>query len=166
MDYSKIAEFAKERLVSLTPPQDQDQKSWSPQRRVTGCFDKRPLFWNISIPLIYLVFGPQFAIKYYFSASENTLSITWFIVAVNNRNWVPVLYSRILASSLSLGNMRAPNTKSATLEVLLNLEDAESMLIEHTLERCGNDIITGARTPGTNRPKIYPYSMKKAVSVG
>jgi len=61
--------------------------------------------------------------------------------------------------------MWAPKAKSATLEVLLNLEDVESMLIEHTLERGGNDIITAARTPGTNRPKIYPYSMKKAVSV-
>jgi len=57
--------------------------------------------------------------------------------------------------------MRVPNTKSATPEVLLNLEDAESMLIEHALEQCGNDIITVARTLGTNRPKIYPYLMKK-----
>ena len=38
--------------------------------------------------------------------------------------------------------MWAPKAKSATLEVLLNLEDAEFMLIEHTLEQCGSDIIT------------------------
>jgi len=57
--------------------------------------------------------------------------------------------------------MRVPNAESVTIEVLLNLEDVEFMLIEHALEQCRNDIIIAARTLGTNRPKIYPYLMKK-----
>ena len=69
-----------------------------------------------------------------------------------------VFYSRASYQQPLPGSIRESIVKSATLEFFLNLDNTEFMLIEYTFEQCKNDIITAARTPGADRPKIYPYS--------
>jgi len=51
--------------------------------------------------------------------------------------------------------------KTDALHVPLNLEKAESMLIEYALQQTGDNIAAAARMIGASRPKIYRYLMKK-----
>ena len=51
--------------------------------------------------------------------------------------------------------------ETGTIDVPLNLEQAESRLIEYALQQTGDNIAAAARMIGTSRPKIYRYLMKK-----
>jgi DNA-binding NtrC family response regulator len=62
---------------------------------------------------------------------------------------------------IDLGGESVTEARTDTLHVPLNLEQAESMLIEYALEQTGDNIAAAARMIGTSRPKIYRYLMKK-----
>ncbi len=66
---------------------------------------------------------------------------------------------------IDLSGGSVAEAKTDTLHVPLNLEQAESMLIEYALQQTGDNIAAAARMIGTSRPKIYRYLVKKGRSI-
>jgi len=62
---------------------------------------------------------------------------------------------------INLSGESAAKAETDRLGVPLNLEQAESMLIEYALQQTGDNIAAAARMLSTSRPKIYRYLMKK-----